>query len=122
MQTLTSYKDLVVWQKSMELAKQVYFVTKRFPASELYGLTSQMRRSAVSIASNIAEGYCRKNLGEYVQFLCIARASLAELETQTILSKDLFHSAKFDTIEGLIADLSRMFPVLIRNLSAKRGI
>ena len=86
---LESYKQLTVWQRSIELVKEIYKVTEKFPKSELYGLVSQMRRSAISIPSNIAEGYKRKNLDEYVQFLSITDASAAELETQIIISKNL---------------------------------
>ena len=78
---LTSYKELLVWQKSIELVRNVYAATKQFPKEELYALSSQMRRAAVSVPSNIAEGYMRQGLGEYIQFLKIAEASAAELET-----------------------------------------
>jgi four helix bundle protein len=76
------FHDLVVWQKSMQLAVSVYELTKQFPREELYGLTSQVRRSAVSIPSNIAEGQGRANPGEFRQFIAIARGSNCELETQ----------------------------------------
>ena len=76
---IKSYKELIVWQKSIELVKEVYKATDKLPKAELYALTSQMRRAAVSIPSNIAEGYKRRNRGEYLQFLGIADASAAEL-------------------------------------------
>jgi four helix bundle protein len=86
---IRSYKDLLVYKKAYALCMNVYDGTKGFPKSEWYGLVSQMRRAAVSIPSNIAEGYRRKNRKEYVQFLRIALGSLAELETQVFLSTDM---------------------------------
>lgn len=83
-----SYKDLIAYQRSYELVKLVYLITKGFPKEEIYGMTSQMRRSAVSVPSNIAEGYMRGSK-EYIQFLKIALGSCAELETQLSLSQDL---------------------------------
>jgi len=83
------YRDLIVWQKAMTLAEAVYRATSQFPKEEVYGLVSQMRRAAVSIASNIAEGHARNSRGEYLQFLGHARGSLAEVETQTILATRL---------------------------------
>jgi four helix bundle protein len=86
---INSFKDLIVWQKSMELVEKVYKITESFPTKEQFGLISQMRRAAVSIPSNIAEGYGRNSTGSYIQFLSIARGSLLELETQLELSKRL---------------------------------
>jgi len=86
---IRSYKDLIVWQKAFKLALNVYEVTKKFPKEEVYGLTSQMRRCAISIPSNIAEGYARHRRLEYIQFLQIAFASGAELETQLLIAKEL---------------------------------
>jgi four helix bundle protein len=84
-----SYRDLRVWKRAIGLAEDVYKVTKAFPKEEIYGLTSQMRRSAVSIASNIAEGNARQTRGEYLQFLGNARGSLAELYTQATIAARL---------------------------------
>ncbi len=84
-----SYRDLIVWQRAMVLAEQIYAVTKNFPKEEIYGLTSQMRRAAVSIASNIAEGHGRQSRGEFPQSLGHARGSLAELHTQVTLAARL---------------------------------
>jgi four helix bundle protein len=84
-----SYRDLVVWQKALDLAEAVYVATQSFPRQEVYGLTSQMRRAAVSVASNIAEGHARQTRGEYIQSVGMARGSLAELQTQTILAARL---------------------------------
>src|SRR3989344_5824058 len=86
---IRSYKDLIVWQKAFKLALNVYEVTKKFPKEEVYGLTSQMRRCAISIPSNIAEGYARHRRLEYIQFLQIAFASGAELETQLLIAKEI---------------------------------
>ncbi len=82
---LKNYKELKVWENAYKLCLDIYTVTKRFPKEEIYGLTSQIRRSAVSIPSNIAEGYGRKTTSEYMRFLYIAYGSVCELETQTIL-------------------------------------
>jgi four helix bundle protein len=84
-----SYEDLVVWQKAMELVAEVYRATSQFPREEVYGLTSQLRRSAVSIPSNIAEGQGRATKGEFVQFLAHARGSLYELKTQVLIAGKL---------------------------------
>jgi four helix bundle protein len=84
-----SYRDLLVWQKGIELTLQIYQLTKAFPREEIYGLTSQMRRCAVSIPSNIAEGAGRLNTPEYKQFLGIARGSSFELQTQLVIAKEL---------------------------------
>src|SRR3990172_8349224 len=81
------YQDLIVWQKAMDLAEQCYRVTKRFPKDELFGMTSQIRRSAASIPANIAEGWGREGTREYIQFLRVAQGSLKELETHLILSR-----------------------------------
>lgn len=83
------FKKLKIWQSGMRIAKMIYEETRQFPSEERFGLTAQMRRSAVSIPSNIAEGFCRRNKKEFEQFLFIALGSLGELETQIILSKEL---------------------------------
>ncbi|MGA3056004.1 MAG: four helix bundle protein [Candidatus Korobacteraceae bacterium] len=90
---LRSYRELVVWQKAIALVIDVYSITKGFPRDEIYGLTSQLRRSAVSIPSNIAEGQGRATKGEFVQFLCHARGSLFEVETQIVMAKELGYIA-----------------------------
>ena len=84
-----SYKDLIVWQKAIELATWIYGLTGGFPKEEIYGITSQMRRAAVSVPSNIAEGQSRQHKNEFIQFLSIAKGSLSELETQLIISGKL---------------------------------
>jgi four helix bundle protein len=84
-----SYRDLIVWQKGMVLVRNVYELTRGFPSEEKYGLVSQMRRAAVSIPSNVAEGQARKSTAEFVQFISTAEGSAAELDTQAQLSMDL---------------------------------
>ena len=86
---IRDYKDLLVWQKGIALAKEVYTVTRTFPPEEKFGLISQMRRAAVSVPSNIAEGQARNTRGEFIQFLSNAEGSLAELDTQTRISLEL---------------------------------
>ena len=81
-----NHKNLTVWSKSIELAEEIYKITKEFPKEELYGIVSQIRRSAVSISANIAEGAARNSNKEYIQFLYIALGSLSELETELIIS------------------------------------
>ena len=98
---IRSFKDLIVWQKAYRLTLEAYKATGDFPKHEQYGLSAQMRRAAVSVVSNIAEGYNRKGRGEYINFLSIAYASLSELETQLLLSKDLGY-IKEDRLKELI--------------------
>lgn len=113
---LKSYKELIVWQKSIELVKEVYKLTYEFPKSELYGLYSQMQRATVSIPSNIAEGYSRKNLKEYIQFLHIAYGSSAELETQLIIVKELYPKLNCNPVELLLEEVRKMLNTIIRKL------
>jgi four helix bundle protein len=115
---MLSYKDLIVWQKSIKLAREIYFITSDFPKSEIYGLVSQMRRSAISIPSNIAEGYCRGSRKEYAQFINIAFGSGAELETQMVLVKSLnfIEIQKYKKAEILLEEIMKMLNVLLRKL------
>ena len=117
---LQSYKQLIVWQKSIKLVKEVYKATKQLPKSELYALTSQMRRAAVSIPANIAEGYRRKNLGEYIQFLSIADASAAELETHIVIVKELYPYIDLCEAELILREIQKMFIVMIRKLKTRK--
>lgn len=94
MAQVTSYRDLLVWQKAMSIVTEVYSLTQTFPASEIYGLISQIRRSAVSIPSNIAEGYGRHSTGDYKRFLQIAVGSLFELQTQIEIASNLNYISK----------------------------
>jgi four helix bundle protein len=86
---MKSYKELKVWQKAVDLVTAVYSISRSFPRTEMYGLTSQVRRASVSIPSNIAEGWGRNSAKEYIQFLTTARGSLLELETQLLISCNL---------------------------------
>ena len=116
-----SYKDLVVWQKGIALAKIVYGITRGFPSEEKFGLIAQMRRAAVSIPSNIAEGQARHTTGEFIQFISHAEGSLAELDTQLILSIELLfcRSQAADPAFELVNELRRMLNVLRRKLAAR---
>jgi four helix bundle protein len=118
---LKNYKELKVWQKAYELCLKIYRMTKSFPKEEKYGLTSQIRRSAVSIPSNIAEGYGRRTTGEYIQALYVAYGSQCELETQVLLAGDLGF-IKHENLEILnedLGDVERMLKGLIRSLEKK---
>jgi len=97
MSQITTYKDLIVWQKSIILVKLIYVLTKDFPPDEKFGLTNQLRRASVSIASNIAEGYGRKTQKNRIQFFVIAYGSALEIETQLHISREL----KFGNIENI---------------------
>lgn len=114
------YKDLIIWQRAMGLAKFVYKITLQFPAEERYGLTSQMRRAAVSVPSNIAEGQARQGTKEFLQFLSHAEGSLAELETQLLLSVELEFAGQADVAPALkeIDELQKMLVALKRKLSS----
>ena len=118
---LRSYKDLQVWQKAYQLCLEVYKATGEFPKHELYGITAQLRRAAVSIPSNIAEGYGRKTTKEYIQFLYIAYGSSCELETQILLSGDLGYLSPevLKKLQDGIAEVERMLKALINSLEKK---
>jgi four helix bundle protein len=114
-----SFEELIVWQKAVDLAEAVYRATRGFPKEELYGLVSQMRRAAVSVPSNIAEGQGRQTRGEFVQFLGHARGSLAELQTQAILAerlKMLTPPAAAD-LQQRIEEVGRLLSGLRRSLA-----
>jgi len=115
---ITNFQDLRIWQKGIEVVKDIYMLTKKFPKEELYGLTSQIRRSAISIPSNIAEGFRRYHNKEYRQFLYIALGSCAELETQIIIANELDYideTNKTEIIEK-IKYICRMTVKLINKL------
>ena len=118
---LKNYKELKVWQKSYQLCLEMYKTTKTFPKNEGFGLTSQMRRAALSIPSNIAEGYGRKTTPEYVRFLYIAYGSTCELETQLLLSGDLgyLNKEKVSELQRDIGEVERMLKALIKSLENK---
>lgn len=118
---INSHKDLIVWQKGITLCEKIYFLTEKFPKEELYGLTSQMRRCAVSIPSNIAEGRSRKTTKDFIQFLRIAIGSASELETQIEISKRLpgTRNLAYEEVEMLLNEVSRMIMGMIKKLSIK---
>lgn len=114
---VSSYKDLIVWKKAVELVVEIYKLTDRFPKNETYGLVSQMRRSAVSIPSNIAEGRRRGTRKDYRNFLTVAYGSGAELETQIIISKKLFSGIiDYDKADSLLDETMRMLNKFLSSL------
>jgi four helix bundle protein len=116
-----SFKDLAVWQRSMELTAAVYKLTSAFPASERFGLTNQLRRASVSVPSNIAEGYGRSSRGEYLQFLGNARGSNSEVETQIEIAKMLgFGSIQLlQSTERLCSEVGRMLGAVMKSVRSK---
>ena len=119
MSGIKTHKDLDVWKESMTLAKEVYKLTKSFPQEETYGLASQMKRAAVSIPSNIAEGAARNSSKEFIQFLYMSLGSLAELETQLLLSRELGF-LKNEELNGSVEQIRRMLLGLIKYMRGKR--
>lgn len=105
---INSFKDLIVWQKAYKLVIETYKITKDFPRDEIYGLSQQIRRAAISIPCNIAEGYGRQYNKEYRQFLSMAYGSLCELETQYLLSIDLNYLKKREILENLMKEVGAM--------------
>ena len=116
-----NYKNLIVWQKSIGLVKQIYLLTANFPSEEKFGIISQMRRAVVSIPSNIAEGQARRTTGDYVRFVSTSEGSLAELETQLIISIELGFCSENETkiIFSLMTEIRKMLNALRRSLMAK---
>lgn len=115
---IRSFRDLDVWKKTIQLVKQIYIITKSFHKEEIYGLVNQVRRAAVSIPSNIAEGKARQHTKEYIQFLYIALSSCAELETHAVVSRELGYineRVEFELLEDL-DHISRMLRNLIKSL------
>lgn len=115
---MKTYKDLVVWQKSIDLVLEIYKLTDNFPKEEIFGLTSQIRRAAVSIPSNITEGKMRGGDVEFKRFMLIALASGAELETQLIIAKKLSKTAQLDynIVDSLLVEVMKMLNKLISQL------
>jgi four helix bundle protein len=122
MNKINSHRDLIVWQKSMDLCEKVYLATQDYPKIEIYGLTSQTRRCSVSIPSNVAEGYQRGHKAEYIQFLRIAFGSGAELETQLLIALRVgfLKQEKFDEVNGLLEEVMKMLNSLINKLEIRR--
>ncbi len=114
---LKSYKELIVWQKSIQLVKTVFILTSKFPRSELYGITAQMRRAVVSIPSNIAEGCGRRSNNEYIHFYKISYGSALELETQMIIAQDLKFASTNAFIEAnkLLEEICKMLNSMTQN-------
>jgi four helix bundle protein len=119
-----SYRDLLVWQKAMVLAKEIYKITAKFPPEERFGLISQMRRAAVSVPSNIAEGQARNTTSEFVQFISHAEGSLAELDTQLMLAieLDFLSLEKAKTCVDAITELRRMSNGLRRAVTGQKSL
>lgn len=118
MSEIKTYKDLLIWQKGIQIVKEIYLICNDFPKDELYGLQSQIKRSSVSIPSNIAEGWGRNYTKNYIQFLKYSRGSLLELETQIIIAKELnfISTEDFDKIQGLITEESKMLNAFIKSI------
>ena len=119
MSSVNSYRDLLVWQKAMILVTEVYTLTQNFPSSELYALTSQIRKCAVSIPSNIAEGYGRNSTADYKRFLQISVGSLFELQTQIEIAFNLEYISKdiFDVFFEKTKELDRMLLSLVKKIN-----
>lgn len=116
---ISDYKNLLVWQKAMDLVVEIYNITKLLPKEETYCISDQLRRSAVSVPSNIAEGQSRNSVKEFIQFLAIARGSLAELETQLIICERVNMITINDIIKAqdLSSEVGKMINGLISNLN-----
>ena len=115
---MRNYRDLIVWQKAMELVTETYNHTKSFPEEERYGLTSQLRRSSVSLPSNMAEGYGRNSTQDYIRFLRIANGSLFEMQTQLEIAQNLgfLKEESFSNLFELSREIERMLSSLIRKI------
>lgn len=118
MEKTKHYQDLLVWQRSIDLAEAIYTLTKDFPKEETYGLISQMRRCTISIASNIAEGQSRGSAPQFLQFLNISKGSISELETQLIISLRLKYITdyQYQSIQNDISEIGKMLNGLIRSI------
>ena len=124
MPAIRSYRDLKVWQKSVDLAVACYELSRRFPTSETYGLTAQLRRSAVSVAANIAEGHGREHLGDYLRHLSVATGSLMELETHLLIAGRLSYveEKRLGEMFDRSGEISRMLSGLTTRLRARSGV
>ena len=119
-----TYRDLIVWQKSMLLVTEIYRLTKAFPREEMYGLTSQIRRSAVSIPSNICEGYARNSDGDFARFLRIACGSLYEMQTQLEIAGNLQYlpDKQLQNVSGQALEVEKMLSSLINKITNSSGV
>ena len=113
-----SHRELIVWQRAIQLSITIYRLTAGFPRQEIYGLTNQLRRASVSIASNIAEGYGRGSKGEYKQFLSIARGSNLELQTQLVIARELSFAdgPSIDKAERMTVEIDKMLNTMLKKL------
>jgi len=118
---METHKNLHVWKKSISFVIEIYKLTARFPKEELFGIVSQIRRAAISIPSNIAEGCARKSTREYLQFLYISLGSASELETQLIISSNLnfIKTDEIETFQNQLEEIIRMLTGLIKSLSKR---
>ncbi|MBQ3348803.1 MAG: four helix bundle protein [Thermoguttaceae bacterium] len=118
---MESYRDLIVWQRSMDLVVEIYRLIQLLPREELYGLSDQMRRAATSIASNISEGYGRNTTGDYIHFLKISRGSKHELETQLLICVRIgyLHENQIALVMNYCDEVGKMLNALITKLSSK---
>ena len=118
---IMDYKDLIAWQKGRQLVREVYRLTQSLPKEEMYAMSSQIHRSVISIPSNIAEGYGRNCLQDYIRFLRIARGSCYELETQLLLCEDLGYFSQKDAskVYALLNEMQKILIVLLQKLEAK---
>lgn len=123
MAQVKTYRDLIVWQKSMALVTEIYRLTRAFPREEIYGLTSQIRRSAVSIPSNICEGYARNSDGDFARFLRIACGSLYELQTQVEIAGNLQYlpDKELQNVSGQALEIEKMLSSLIGKINNTTG-
>jgi len=115
---INTYKDLLIWQKGIQIVKEIYLICNDLPKDEVYGLQSQLKRSSISIPSNIAEGWGRNYTKNFIQFLKYSRGSLLELETQIIIAKELGFISKesFNKIQGLIIEESKMLNAFLKSI------
>ncbi|MGA8532302.1 MAG: four helix bundle protein [Acidobacteriaceae bacterium] len=116
-----SHRELIVWQRAIELSVALYRLTEAFPREEIYGLTSQIRRAGVAVASNVAEGWGRGSRPDYRNFLCIARGSVLEVQTQLVIAGELgFGDAKqLRLAENLVEEVSKMLWVMVERMSRR---
>lgn len=118
---MKGYRDLIVWQKSVDFVRQIYQLTSRFPEDEKFGLSLQLRRAAISIPSNIAEGQSRKSRKEFVRFLLMARGSVSEIDTQLFISQSLNYINSSDSVSAVqnTQEIGKMINGLIRSLQSE---
>ena len=123
LEKINSYRDLIVWEKAINLTVEIYKITENFPKEEIYGLTSQMRRSAVSIPSNIAEGRNRGTRKDFCNFLRIALGSCAELSTQIEIAKKLSKPTllNYKNAESVLTEIMKMLYTMIKNLNVQKN-